>query len=85
MMITMLKGVKISAKDTEELTEQLSNWMKISKSYDDWPEDFVLKAIKFELDTKNRHDIVSRLRKKLEVTRAKRENEEFQAFRCESV
>ena len=84
-MITMLKGVKVSARDTEELTEQLSNWVKISKMYPEWSEEIVLKALKVELDTRNRHDIVSRLRKRFEIVRAKRENEEFQAFRCESV
>ena len=83
-MITMLKGVKVSARDTEELTEQLSNWVKISKLFDIWPEDYVLKALKVELDTRNRHDIVSRLRKRFEIMRAKRENSEFQSFRADA-
>ena len=84
MNITILKGVKVSARDTEELSELLSNWMKISKQYPEWDEAMVLKALRVELDTRNRHDIVSRLRKRFEIVRAKRENTEFQSFRADA-
>ena len=84
MMITMLKGVKVSARDTEELSELLSNWMKISRMYPEWDEATVLKALKVELDTRNRHDIVSRLRKRFEIVRSQRENTEFQSFRADA-
>ena len=82
---TFLEHITLTPEEQVTFAGATSNWLKVNGMFQEWTEEDVLKALLVELEGRNRHDLVSRLRKRFEIMRSKRENTEMQSLKCESA
>lgn len=77
-MKTILEGIELSKKEEKDISTKLKTWHTFVASITDMSEDYLLKAMSYEISQACRINIIDRLRTRYNKVRALRELRELE-------